>query len=66
MDMMFILYILVVNRIGTDTIGLMSCTEECDEFVLELTREFSDGLTGFRTDCHHLTEVGFGSGVCLP
>lgn len=65
MYMMFILDILVVNCVGTDAIGLMSGTEEGDEFVLELTGEFGDCLACFGANEEHFSHMGFGPGVCL-
>ena len=50
MHVMLVLNVLIVDCIGSDAVGLMSRSEESDEFVLELTGEVGDGLTGFGPD----------------
>lgn len=64
-DMVFILYILVVHRIGAHPVGLVSRPQEGDELILELAGEVADGCAGFGTNEHHLPEMGLGTGVCL-
>ena len=65
MDVVLVLNVFVVDRVGSDSICLMGRFEKHEELFLELVGELRNGRSSFGTDSKHLSHVRFGARMSL-